>query len=249
MLAKDRQAKIISKVNDEGSVTLGQLADALNTSESTIRRDLSVLHDEGLLLKVRGGAVAVNVTYDTDDDVPSRRSLNIEQKRRIGRYAGSLIRDNDVVFIDAGTTTEKLIPYIAGRDALFVTNAVSHALKLTELGLNVRIVGGEFKNNTEAIVGEEAVSFLQKYNFTIGFFGTNGVSTDKGYTTPELRESLLKEYAMRKCQNAYVLADSTKLGQVSSITFARFEDATVLTDLAVAPFGSYENVVVVPDTP
>ena len=69
-----------------------------------------------------------------------------------------------------------------------------------------------------------------KYNFTKGFFGTNGIHLEKGYTTPDISEALVKEAAMKRCREAYVLADSSKFGHVSSVTFARFEDAQIITD-------------------
>ena len=80
-----------------------------------------------------------------------------------------------------------------------------HARKLAAKGFHVHLPGGEFKSVTEAIVGEEALESLQKYNFTIGFFGTNGVDIEAGYTTPGLREAKVKEYAMKRCRECYVL--------------------------------------------
>ena len=76
------------------------------------------------------------------------------------------IAPGDFVYLDAGTTTELLIEYITSHQAVFVTNAISHAKRLAERGFTVYLLGGEFKAVTEAIVGEEAVAALEKYNFT-----------------------------------------------------------------------------------
>ena len=196
MLTEERLEKITSLVNASGSVTIDYLVKELDTSESTIRRDLAVLHDEGRLKKVRGGAIAAKNAYGTQDDrVSFRKEQHIAEKIMIGQKAAERITDSDFVFIDAGTTTERMIPYIKSREAVFVTNALSHAMKLSEMDLTVYILGGAFKNTTEAIVGEEAISSLRKYNFTKGFFGTNGVTVDAGFTTPEVRESMLKRYS------------------------------------------------------
>lgn len=142
------------------------------------------------LVKVHGGAILKNTVYSTiDDEVVHRKEQNREAKDKIARYAAGLITDEDFVYIDAGTTTERMIDYIANRQAVFVTNAIGHAKKLAEHGCKVYILGGEFKAVTEAIVGEEAVFTLDKYNFTKGFWGANGVSLQRGFSTPELKEA------------------------------------------------------------
>lgn len=87
-----------------------------------------------------------------------------------------------------------MIDFITARQAVFVTNAITHAKKLAQKGCTVYILGGEFKAITEAIVGEEAVSSVEKYNFTKGFWGANGISMQRGFSTPELKEALVKTF-------------------------------------------------------
>lgn len=188
MLTEERFAKILSILERMGSVTVQQLMTELDASESTVRRDLNTLDANGQLVKVHGGAILKNTVYSTiDDEVVHRKEQNREAKDKIARYAAGLITAEDFVYIDAGTTTERMIDYIANRQAVFVTNAIGHAKKLAEHGCKVYILGGEFKAVTEAIVGEEAVFTLDKYNFTKGFWGANGVSLQKGFSTPELK--------------------------------------------------------------
>ena len=90
----------------------------------------------------------------------------IARDGKIARYAAGLVEPNDFVYLDAGTTTELMIDYLTEKDITFVTNAVSHARKLSMAGYTTYILGGEFKATTEAIVGDEAIESLQKYNFT-----------------------------------------------------------------------------------
>lgn len=245
MLTEERFAKIMSILESTGSVTVQQLMTELNTSESTIRRDLTALDANGQLTKVHGGAILKNTVYSTvDDEVIHRKEQNREAKEKIAAYAAGLIKAGDFVYLDAGTTTEFMIDYITERDAVFVTNAITHAKKLAEKGCTVYILGGEFKAVTEAIVGEEAVCTLEKYNFTKGFWGANGVSRQKGFSTPELKEALVKKKSMENCRECYVLADKSKFNQISSVTFAPFEKATVITnDLELAVYGKCENVI------
>lgn len=230
MLAEERFAKILFIIETEGSVTVQELMNALDASESTIRRDLHLLDKKGKLLKVHGGAMAKQTIFHTqDENVQQRKLLHAEEKKIIARYAAGLIESGDFVYIDAGTTTELMMDYLHESRAVFVTNAISHARKLSEIGCRVYILGGEFKSATEAIVGEEAVATLDKYNFTKGFWGTNGISTANGFSTPEVKEAMVKKKSMENCKECYVLADASKFSRISSIKFAEFEDAIILT--------------------
>ena len=245
MLTEERFAKILSILERMGSVTVQQLMTELDASESTVRRDLNTLDANGQLVKVHGGAILKNTVYSTiDDEVVHRKEQNREAKDKIARYAAGLITAEDFVYIDAGTTTERMIDYIANRQAVFVTNAIGHAKKLAEHGCKVYILGGEFKAVTEAIVGEEAVFTLDKYNFTKGFWGANGVSLQKGFSTPELKEAMVKKKSMENCKECFVLADESKFNQISSVTFAPFEGATVITTgLSLPAYKKCKNVI------
>lgn len=229
MLLEKRLEQILKLVQENGSVTVQELTERLGASESTVRRDLLFLAEEGRIHKVHGGATAVNSYYDKDEDVESRKNMNKEEKIQIARYAASLIQPNDLVYLDAGTTTERVIDFITERSAVYVTNAVSHARKLAEAGCEAHILGGKFKLATEAIVGDETVSEMEKYNFTIGFIGTNGISHKSGFSTPDIAEAMVKRKAVMQCRKPYILSDAEKFHQISPITFAAFEDAVIIT--------------------
>lgn len=245
MLTEERQGKILSMLEDMGSVTVQQLMTELDASESTIRRDLTSLDANGMLTKVHGGAILKNTVFSTtDDEVTHRKEQNKEAKDRIARVAAEQILPGDFVYVDAGTTTERMIDYITAKNAVFVTNAITHAKKLAERGYVVYILGGEFKAVTEAIVGEEAVVTLEKYNFTKGFWGTNGVSIQKGFSTPELKEALVKRKSMENCVERFILADDSKFNHISSVTFATFESAKVITTGEIpAAFEHCSNII------
>lgn len=245
MLAEERFSRILSIIEAEGSATIQELMTALDASESTVRRDLITMDENGLLTKVHGGAIARRPSVSThDEDVRNRKTMNAEQKNAIAKYAASLIRPDDFVYLDAGTSTEAMISFIKETQAVFVTNAISHAKLLAEKGCRVYLLGGEFKSQTEAIVGEEAMEMLSKYNFTKGFWGTNGISVSKGYSTPEIKEAMVKKYSMKNCKRCYILADASKFDQLSSVKFADFEQATILTTELYKPaLKKYKNIV------
>ena len=244
MPTEERFRRILSELEEKGSVTVQELMEQLDASESTIRRDLNTLAARGSLKKVHGGAVAKSVNPAARDaQVDLRKQLNRQEKRSIARYAAGLIEDDDFVYVDAGTTTELLIDFLENREAVYVTNAVSHAKQLAAKGCRVYLLGGEFKGTTEAIVGEEAVASVEKYHFTKGFFGVNGITVEQGFTTPEVREAMIKRKAMEHTGERYILADPSKFDAVSAVTFGSFGDAVILTTAEVPkPYKRQKNV-------
>lgn len=243
MLMEQRFHEILKVVEEKQSVTVQELTELLNTSESTIRRDLSILDKEGKLNKVHGGATAIGHYTTKDEDVALRMNQNREEKLAIVKYAASLILPEDFVYIDAGTTTELMIDYITEKNAVYVTNGISHAKKLVQKGCEAHILGGRIKLSTEAVIGNETVSELDKYNFTLGFFGTNGISLKRGFSTPDIDEAMVKKKAMEQCKQRYVLADSSKFNQISAIRFADFKAADIITsDIKAGEFLNCENV-------
>ena len=231
MLSKERYSIILNEVNAKKSVTIGELCELLDASESTIRRDLKALADEGLLVRVHGGAIALSASFSfVEYDVEEKSKLFTEEKQAIARYAASLIDDGDFVFIDAGTTTEKMIDYLPEKRVTFVTNAFIHAKKLAQRGFKVFIPAGKIKLTTEAIVGAECVSSIKSYTFTKSFLGANGISLSAGVTTPDRNEASVKTAVINNSKTAYVLADHSKFDQISSVTFAQLIRVKIITD-------------------
>ena len=116
-----------------------------------------------------------------------------------------------------------------GKNAIYVTNGIVHARKLAEKGLEAYILSGKVKAVTEALVGTEAVHSLQRYRFSIGFFGTNGMGIRDGFSTPDIEEARVKTEAIRRCNKRYVLADPSKYNQLFSVIFADLSQATIIT--------------------
>lgn len=231
MLQEERYNRILSELAVRGAVKVTDLAEMLATSESTIRRDINELDGAGRLKKVFGGAVAVEKNIKTvEEDMDTKSNVHVKEKESIARYAASLINDNDFVFIDAGTTTERMIDFMDNYTVTYVTNGITHGQKLTQRGFKVYMTGGQLKKATLSIIGVEAVNFLEKCNFTKCFMGANGIDPERGFTTPDFDEASLKAAAMKRSYVAYVLADGSKFGCVSAASFGKLEDACVITD-------------------
>ena len=232
MLTQERRDLIVAYINENSAATVADLMKEFDASAATIRRDLSVLHDERRILKVFGGATAINSqdVITREPSVQAKSSLNIEEKDLISKYAASLINDDDFVYIDSGTTTLEMIKYIENTRAKYITNGIVHAKKLLEKGLNTMIIGGRCKPTTEAIIGPDCVEGIRKYHFTKAFMGTNGISIEAGFTTPDVDEARVKREAVSHAYISYVLADHSKFGQISSVTFAEITACCIITD-------------------
>ena len=230
MLTEERFAKIVKIVNQEGTVTVLELAQAIGISESTIRRDLNQLDKLGRIRKVHGGATAAVLMSDGHErNMQEKYSRNIEEKRAIAAYAATLVHPNDFVFLDAGSTTEQMAEYLEENTAFYVTNGISLAQKLAARGFKTMLLAGRVKASTDAVIGMEAVASLSQYHFTRGFFGTNGITVAEGFTTPDLEEAANKRAAMEHCRQCYVLADNSKFDTLSNVSFGELGKAKIIT--------------------
>lgn len=230
MLAEERFARIVEKVNASGTVTVAQLACDLGISESTVRRDLDKLDSLNKLTKVHGGAVCLedaHVSYDLT--LQQRSGLHADQKQRLARYASSLVGPHDCVYVDSGSTTKVLVDCLTERGALYVTNSAVHGLTLAQRGFTVVLLGGELKGSTSAMVGPEALDALERYNFTLGFWGANGIAKEAGCSCPEREEAQMKRSSLARCARRYILADSSKFGRMAAIEFASLNRVEIIT--------------------
>ena len=199
--------------------------------------DVSVIFSDALPTAVFNTVIAV-ILYPI-----LKKTLYKEEKKKIAKYAASLITPDDFVYLDAGTTTGLMLEYLAGVRAAFVTNAVSHAQTLAKMGIRVYLIGGELKSSTEAVVGSQAMQMIQMYHFTKGFFGTNGITRREGFTTPDTSEAIVKSTAMKQCKDVYILTDKSKFGEVSSVTFGGFTDAKILTEEIPEEYQDSKNIL------
>lgn len=229
MLPEERKALILDYINQNNAVSATELMKIFDASEATIRRDLTEMDRKGLISKVHGGAVSIQSQVKSDYNLSDREEKNRDEKIAIAKYAASLVSNNDLIFIDAGTTTSYLIDYIEATNITFVTNAVGHAQKIASKGYPVYLAGGRMKSMTDAIVGGDAYEFISKYNFSIGFLGTNAVSKENGFMTPDTEEAKIKECAIMHTLSPYILCDHSKFDLTASVKFANYDKACIIT--------------------
>ena len=228
MLKSERKQVILETVIREKFVSLDYLVHALNTSESTIRRDLDELESEHKLRRVHGGAESFHFLQEEESN-QEKSIKSIQEKTAIAKKAASLIQEHDVIFIDAGTTNELLVNELHDPRVTVVTNSIHHATKLVERNIPTVIIGGKVKRSTDASIGGVALNQIGQLNFDKAFIGMNGID-DGFFTTPDMEEGAVKRAIMENAKQTYVLSDSSKLDQVSFVKVAPLAKAKIITN-------------------
>lgn len=218
MLRDERREFIIKIVGERGFVKNLTLAEMTESTIQTIITDVSELNELGKIIKVYGGAKAVSSEKTFSEPFEEEKlSLNLEAKAQIASTAAQQISDDDLVFIDTGTSTGYMVKnIILNKNAHYVTNGYSIAKHLMEQGLKVLIVGGEIIPSTHAIVGELAIKFLDNFNFTKSFLGMNSLEASYLYTT-NVAEGVIKEKVIYNSEQTFILMDSSKFDQKNKI--------------------------------
>ncbi len=231
MLAEQRTEVILSELAVRRAVSVSDLCRATGASEATIRRDLNTLAKRRRLHKVHGGAVLIEEEFrEAEPDMAVKRELFTDEKDRIARYAAELVEDQDVVYLDAGTTVSRMAEYLKTSRALFVTNNIECACRLMDLGGRVYVLGGAIVPGSMSVLGAETMDSLRRYNFTKAFVGVTGITIAQGYTTPNPESAAAKALASQRARNTWVLADSSKFGMVTAAFILPLGAASIITD-------------------
>lgn len=228
MLEPDRHTKILDLLKEKNTVKIQELVELTNSSESTIRRDLTQLEEAKLLKRVHGGAARLLGKLQ-EPTMNEKSSKNHHEKKLIGQYAASLVEDGDSIYLDAGSTIIEMIPYLPN-DIVVVTNGMMHLQLLLERNIKTYLLGGLVKPSTRALVGRDAISSLEHYRFDKCFMGVNGIHPQFGFTTPDQEEAAIKKLAMTLSREAYVLSDDSKFFEVAFATIANLGEATIITN-------------------
>lgn len=233
ILKSERKQIIVDRLSQDNFVTLDALVDMLGTSESTVRRDLDELENEKKLKRVHGGAERAHSLQEELSNL-QKSIKNVQEKAAIAQKAGSLIEEADVIFIDAGTTTELLLQYLQQKELTVVTNSIHHASKLVENDVKTLVIGGFVKNVTDASIGRFAIEQIHQLNFDKAFIGMNGVD-ESYFTTPDIEEAAVKKAIMDNADQVFVLADASKLDQTSFVKVDRLEMGSLITNRSNSP--------------
>lgn len=233
MIKKERQERILKFVSEVKFASLSQISKELDVSESTIRRDLEELSEQGKIIKERGGAQSIS--FDdfsmVDQNLFLREKIERESKLKIAREAINLIPLDSTIYIDAGSSTLILAKTLPSNFRVnVVTNSFTIAKVLSEKGINAFLIGGKLKLTTDAVVGSISENYLSNFHFKLAFMGSNVVNVKQGFMTPGIDEANLKTKAIQQSEKVYFLVDKTKFNKTSVVSFAFLSDGVAITD-------------------
>lgn len=236
MYAEERRQAMAELVAQQGRLSVNELAEAYDVTTETVRRDLSMLEQAGIIRRVHGGAVPAGALVRLETAVGERDLDHADEKDRIAKAALALLPAQGSVLLDAGTTTARLATHLPrDHQLMVVTNAVPIAARLASLtNVDLHLLPGRVRPTTQAAVGEDTVGALSLLRTDVAFVGTNGIDPDHGLTTPDHSEAAAKRAMVRAGRRVVVLADSSKVGQDHTVRFADLADVDVLvTDAGV----------------
>lgn len=237
MYAEERQQHILDTARTVGRVEVNALAETLDVTPETIRRDLTILERHGVLRRVHGGALPVE-RLGFEPGVETRSDRLVAEKERIAKAALAHLPDGGTVLLDAGTTTLRLAEQLPrDRELTIVTNSLGiAALVAQHPNLALYLLGGRVRGRTLASVGSWLTNALQDVFVDVAFIGTNGLSVERGLTTPDQSEAAAKRAMISAARRSVVLTDHTKIGVDHFSRFADLSDiAAVITDSGLDP--------------
>lgn len=229
MIPYERRQQLAKKIKENHFVTIEQLLQEMDgVSESTIRRDLKALEEDGVINLMRGGATKAEDAFK--GTISARVRQNQVAKEQIARCAARFVRPGDVVYLDAGSTVAALIPYISGMDINIVTTNTLIFQKMNPGVAKYMVVGGYVNPTDGSIGGALTVANLDTLYFDKAFIGTTGISERAGITAPSVQESMKKQVVMANAKESYILADSSKAGITTMCKVCELEEATVIME-------------------
>lgn len=212
MFFEERHEQIVQLLQGGKTISVSELARRLFVSEATVRRDLNVLEKEGVARRVHGGAVLIG--HFRDVPLLTRESEDIEAKQKIGRMAASLVREHDVIIMDASSTAYAMVPYLRKfRNIVVVTSGVKTALALGENHTKTYLTGGLMIDNSYSLIGGHTVDFISSLSADILFFSCRGASEDGRLTDTSVEEAQLRQVMFRHAKRKVFLAAGSKIGR------------------------------------
>lgn len=231
MYFEERLVFILDKLNKENSVSVSELAELLNVSEVTVRKDLASLEEKNLLKRTYGGALKIK---DHADEIPIDRKITsmIEEKQKIVDVAENFLSDNLNIFLDAGTTTQGLVPKLKNyKNIKVITYDLDIASALARnKEVNTFFLGGLIDFNTRTSLGIDGLNSLKNFHADISFIGTDAFDEKNVYSTSDLK-SKIKRLMLENSEKKILLSDSSKYSKTSIFSFYNIRDFDyIITD-------------------
>ena len=230
MIPYVRQRKIVEELEKKDIVYIDDLVGLFSdVSESTIRRDLKMLEEEGQIQTLRGGGVKLK-SSSYDIPVVEKKKMYKEEKERIARFAASFVENDEVIYIDSSTTCLQMIKYLKDKTITIITSNIQVINELDSPTIKCIVLGGEVNRSLDSISGPLTEATLNNLYFDKAFLGTSGFSVENGINTPDFREANKKAIVKEKSKECFVLADHSK-GNINTLCKAfELNECVIITD-------------------
>lgn len=226
----ERQEEIMVLLQKNVSMSVKKISELLYTSAPTIRRDLSVLEQQGKVLRTHGGVV-LRKTAENEVPLILREDSNNQSKKVIAEKAAGFVKNGDVVFLDASSTAAYLIPYLKKfRDIIVITNSPKTSIKLGEEHIKNYCTGGLLLNHSVAYVGNSTEKFVSDINADVLFFSSRGYCEDGFITDSSPEEAFIKKAMIKNADKSYYLSDSSKKGKKYMYNICKTTDIEKIID-------------------
>lgn len=227
MSYQSRKQIILKVLDEKGDVDVKELAQVLETSEITVRRDLGAMAADGLLYRTHGGAMRLSLVNQPISFV-QKSAVNAEKKDHICRIAAAQIQDGDVIFMDCGSTVFRMCSFIRDKRIKVITNSLPIVHELLNSAVSINLIGGEVDAERQAVHGTMSTEHIRRYQADKAFLGVGGISLDKGLSAVSEKEAEMTLSMATNAQVTYLLCDSSKLGKDKYLTFAPLSIVDVL---------------------
>jgi DeoR/GlpR family transcriptional regulator of sugar metabolism len=239
-IVEQRRSQIISELKRARKLKVSDLSDRLGVSEVSIRRDLQILEDAGLLKREHGGAVAIQ-DQTGSEGLTARWDQNLEKKERIGRKAAQLVNRGDNLIIDSGTTPLQVVRHLsqellASGNLTIITASLPIAHEVgSHAGVHLILLGGVYLSNYDLVVGPQTIDNLKNLHADKLFLGTDGLTFTQGITTANVLEAEVDRAMVTAASKVIIVSDSSKIGLIGLATIMPLTRINTLVTDADAP--------------
>jgi DeoR family fructose operon transcriptional repressor len=244
MLKEKRLLKIINKLNITETITIKELANNFDVSESTIRRDLDELEEKGHVKRTHGGAILIE-KFNNEYNFIKKTKENIKEKREIAKCAAVLVENGDTIAINSSTLTYLLAKELTAKNLKIITNSIDIIVELSSKNdYDISVLGGDYFHIARTIEGPITEKQIREMHFDKAFLGVNGIDLKLGLSTGSPIEASSKKAMIECSDQSYILSESTKFDNASFYKIADFEDINaIITDenLSENKFEKYQQ--------
>jgi DeoR family transcriptional regulator of aga operon/DeoR family fructose operon transcriptional repressor len=233
---QERRHEILDNVLRTGRVSVSDLSQTFGVSEVTIRTDLQMLADQGLLLRTHGGAIPPG-RLSLELSLALRRQQQPLAKDHIGEAGAARIEDGDAVYLDTSSTALAIARHLTShRHVTVVTNSIAIIQELIDYPhLAVVVPGGRLRRETASLIGVDGLDFVRRFNIQKGFFGAHGLTVGEGLTDVSAEEAEVKRVLVSLCRQVVAVLDATKWGRVGLASFAALDQIDIIISDQSAP--------------